>query len=62
MDVLVDKLIGGIVPEGEKQNIVDGAFDNYLVDEATMIRYAKRKGAEKKIRKILNDYGRTVQI
>jgi hypothetical protein len=62
VDVLVDKLIGGIVPDGEKQNIVDGAFGNYLVDEATMVRYAKRKGAEKKLLKALNEYGRTIEI
>ena len=62
VDILVDKLIGGIVPEGEKQGIIDRAFSDYLVDEATMIRYAKRKGAEKKLRAALKEYGRTVQI
>lgn len=62
VDILVDKLIGGVVPDGEKQGIIDSAFSSYLVDEATMIRYAKRKGAEKKLRTALKEYGRTVQI
>ena len=62
VDVMVDKLIGGIVPDGEKKNIVDGAYNNYIVDEATMVRYAKRKGAENKLREALSEYERTIQI
>ena len=62
VDVLVDKLIGGIVPDGEKQRIIDGIYSDYLVDETTMIRYAKRKGAEKKLRTALKECGRTIQL
>ena len=62
VDILVDKLIGKIVPEGEKEGIIDGAYNNCLVDEATMIRYAKRKGAAEKLRKSLEKYGRTVYL
>ena len=61
VDVLVDKFLGRIVPEGEKAAIVDGAYRCYLIDEATMIRYAKRKGAEKKLVCALKEYGRMVQ-
>ena len=56
VDVLTDKLIKEIVPEEEKYNIVNGAYDGYLLDEDTMIRYAKRKGAERKFREELNSY------
>ncbi len=57
VDVFTDKLLGGIVPEGEKEGIIRGAFELYLVDEKTMIRYAKRKGADSKIKEILGKYG-----
>lgn len=57
VDVLTDKLVGGIVPDGEKKNIVKGAFDTYLLDENTMIRYAKRKGSVKKLQTALKDCG-----
>lgn len=57
-DVLVDKLISAIVPEEEKSNIINGAFDRFFVDEKTMIRYAKRKGADKKLEDALVKYGK----
>ena len=62
VDVLVDKLIGGIVPEGEKPAIVEGAYHDFLIDEGTLLRYAKRKGAVKKVVNALNEYGRTVAV
>ena len=62
VDVLVDKLIGGIVPDGEKAAIVEGAYHDYLVDDGTLLRYAKRKGAEKKVVSALNEYGRTITV
>lgn len=62
VDVLTDKLIGGIVPDGEKSAIVEGAYHDFLIDEGTMMRYAKRKGAAKKVVNALNEYGRTVVI
>ena len=56
VDVFTDKLISRIVPEGEKGAIISGAFDSYLLDEKTMIRYAKRKGVDARFRKILKEY------
>lgn len=61
-DVLVDKLISRVVPETEKANIVNGAFDKYLVDENTMIRYSKRKGAENKLKNALKEYRKETTI
>ena len=57
VDIYTDKLLRNIVPESEKETIVTGAFDLYLLDEKTMIRYAKRKGAADKVGKILKEYG-----
>ncbi len=62
VDVLVDKLISRIVPDGEKTAIVKGAFHEFLVDEATMMRYAKRKGAVQKLERALREYGRDIKV
>ena len=62
VDVLTDKLIGRIIPDGEKAAIVEGAYHDFIVDDGTMMRYAKRKGAAKKVLKALNEYGRAVAV
>ncbi|MBQ3705569.1 MAG: hypothetical protein II888_03870 [Clostridia bacterium] len=56
VEFLTDKLIRRIVPEGEKETIIQGAFDTYLMDTNTMVRYAKRKGAESKFRQAMAAY------
>lgn len=62
IDVYTDKLISAIVPDGEKAHILDGAFREYMLDENTMIRYAKRKGAEKKVKQILSEYEKAAAV
>ncbi len=59
VDITVDKFVSRIVPESEKKTILDNAFHDYLIDRNTILRYAKRKGAEKKIRSVLQSYERT---
>ena len=56
VDLATDRLLGRIVPESEKDNVFLNAFDGYLVDVDTMVRYAKRKGADKKIQDIIDRY------
>ncbi len=58
VDMITDKLMSGIVPDGEKPAIINGAFEDYMVDQKTMIRYAKRKGAADKVVQTLTEYGR----
>ena len=55
-------MICGIVPDGEKSAIVAGAYHDFIIDEGTMMRYAKRKGAAKKVINAMNEYGSTVAI
>ena len=62
VDVFTDKLVSQIVPDGEKEAIIDGAFSDYMIDENTMIRYAKRKGTEEKIKKVLTEYGKAAAL
>ena len=56
VDVFTDKLVSRIVPENEKAAIMNSAFDSYLLDTNTMIRYAKRKGSDKRMKNILAEY------
>ena len=56
VDVFTDKLVSKIVPENEKAAIMNSAFDSYLLDTNTMIRYAKRKGSDKRMKNILAEY------
>ena len=58
VDVFTDKLISAIVPDGEKAGIIDGAFNNYMIDQNTIIRYARRKGTERKMIEVLSEYGK----
>ena len=58
VDILTDKLISVIVPDGEKENILTESVHNYYLDKGAMLRYAKRKGAEKKLTQMLAAYGK----
>ena len=60
VDISADKLISEIIPNGEKQAILYSAFHDYQIDKKTILRYAKRKGVEQKIKKVLDEYGRTI--
>lgn len=56
VDISTDKLISRIVPNGEKREIYTGAFSDYYIDTDIMLRYARRKGADKKMQQVLNEY------
>ncbi len=56
VDISVDKLLTQIVPQGEYESIFQTAFEQFLLDKNTMIRYAKRRGAADKFESILNKY------
>lgn len=56
VDVFTDKLISKIITDEEKMTLLRESFSLYRVDVNTMLRYAKRKGAEKKILDILDEF------
>ncbi len=58
VDVFTDKLLSTIVPDSAKKAIIDVAFNAYMHDEKTMLHYARRKGAEKKMHQVLTNYKR----
>ncbi len=55
VDIVADQLIKESFSETEYPNIFKGAFERYAIDESRLFRYAKRRGAEKKIRAIITE-------
>ena len=53
VDIMSEPLIQASVGESEYPTIYEDAFMRYLVDEGCMFRYAKRRNADKKIRKLI---------
>jgi len=54
VDITADKLISQLVPQSEYDNIINEIFSLYIVDTSTLLRYANRKGAVKKIKNLLS--------
>lgn len=56
VDITVDKLMSKIVSESEYHLIFSEAFNRYFLDLSAMYRYANRKGAGRKFKKLLDEY------
>lgn len=56
VDVAIDKFVSKLVPASEIPNIFEGAYERYMIDRATMLQYARRKGAEKRLMDFLSLY------
>ena len=55
VDLLADNLLQGILSPAELPAIYEDAFRKYVIDESSLFRYAKRRGAEKKIRQFITE-------
>lgn len=55
VDVITNSILLSSVSETELINIYEEAFTKYAIDESCMFRYAKRRGAEKKIREFIKE-------
>ena len=55
VDVMTNSILLSSVSETELTNIYEEAFAKYAIDESCMFRYAKRRGAEKKIREFIKE-------
>lgn len=62
VEVMTDKLVSHVVPDEEKHSIVCDAFQNYLVDERSMYRYARRKGVEQKMHEMIDKYRKARRV
>ena len=50
VDMFADKKVKMFLEESEFASILENAFTSYIIDESKMFRYARRRGAEEKIR------------
>ena len=55
VDIVADKLIHDAIAESEFAGIYQTAFERYIIDESALFRYARRRNAEEKIRKLIAD-------
>ena len=55
VDIVSEPLIPESLSESEYPNIYEDAFARYVVDESCLFRYAKRRKAERKIRKLIKE-------
>lgn len=53
VDVVTNSILQSSVSGAELSNIYEEAFAKYAIDESCMFRYAKRRGADKKIREFI---------
>lgn len=60
VDIYADKFLSSIIPHTEYENIYQTAFEEYIIDRSTMLRYAKRKGAVDKVNLLLNKYAPSI--
>lgn len=56
VDIGIDKFISKLVPSSELRNIFEGSYERYILDRATMMQYARRKGAVKKMEDFISEY------
>lgn len=55
VDVFANPILQSTVSKAELPNIYEGAFEKYAIDESCMFRYAKRRGADIKIREFIKE-------
>lgn len=55
VDIKIDKVISSTFEVCELPQMYEAAFDKYLIDESQMFRYARRRGAEGKIRSFIDE-------
>lgn len=55
VDLMTDNLLQSSIAASEYTAIFEEVFSKYAIDESCLFRYAKRRGADKKIRKFILD-------
>ncbi|MCD8295173.1 MAG: hypothetical protein LUE27_08035 [Clostridia bacterium] len=55
VDLVANKLLGSMINEGEIPDIIREMFDKYRVNRSTLMRYARRRHKEDRMREILGD-------
>lgn len=55
VDVLTDPLLINSINKAEQPTIYENAFEQFVIDESCLFRYAKRRGVEKKVRAFIKN-------
>lgn len=55
VDLQTDSLLMNSVSEAEYPGIYESVFQKYVIDESSLFRYAKRRGAEKRILDLIHN-------
>ena len=56
VDMFVDKKMKLFIEDSEYTDILQTSFDLYIIDESKLFRYARRRGAEQKIRNCIANH------
>lgn len=54
VDLVADKFTSGLINNSETADIYEHCFKQYNIDVKKILRYARRRNAEKKIKELLN--------
>lgn len=55
VDLLCEKILMESISESEYPTILETAFANYVVDESSLFRYARRRGADKRLKRLIRE-------
>ncbi len=55
VDTMNDEIIGSTFDKAELQTVFENAFENYIVDESRLFRYARRRSVEREMRTFIKE-------
>ena len=55
VDLLSNPILTGSISESEIPAVFEDAFTKYVIDESSLLRYAKRRGADKRLRTMIRE-------
>lgn len=55
VDLLSNPILTGSISESEVPAVFEDAFTKYVIDESSLLRYAKRRGADKRLRTMIRE-------
>lgn len=55
VDLFCEKILMESISESEFPTLLEDAFSRYVIDESCLFRYAKRRGADKRLKKLISE-------
>ena len=55
VDLLSNPILAGSISESEIPTVFEEAFSKYIIDESSLLRYAKRRSAENRLRTVIRE-------